>query len=68
MSKLPYSKKGTPILSRGGDAVGTATGSTHTCRLAGCRGVRVAVRWSNGKVTYPCSKGILQVENGWEIQ
>lgn len=37
---------------------GRATGTTYPCRMEGCTGVRVMVRWPDGKVTWPCSKGM----------
>ena len=41
------------------ESCGTATGSTRRCRLEGCTGIRVMVRWPNGKVTWPCTKGMV---------
>jgi hypothetical protein len=38
--------------------VGKPTGSTRLCNLEGCRGERIGVRWEDGKITYPCSKGM----------
>jgi hypothetical protein len=49
------------IVSRDGKHTGTATGSTHYCRLEGCGGVRVSVKWAGGKRTFPCSRGLLAV-------
>ncbi len=46
---------------------GTTTGSTHHCQLESCRGVRIAVKWDNGKVTFPCSKGMECVDHVWRI-
>jgi len=38
------------------------------CRLEGCTGQRMGVRWPGGKVTWPCSKGMKSRSNGdWEI-
>lgn len=45
---------------------GHATGGTRTCGLDGCRGVRVGVRWSDGKLTWPCLKG-MTAEAGWSV-
>lgn len=28
------------------------------CTLEGCRGHRIGVRWPNGKLTWPCLKGV----------
>lgn len=35
---------------------GTIT-ATSVCNLEGCRGLRLHVRWPDGKRTRPCSKG-----------
>lgn len=39
-------------------APGKTLGSVRRCQLEGCSGVRVTVRWSDGTITYPCSKGL----------
>ena len=57
-------KKGTKILSRDGHDIGTATGSTHHCRMEGCLGLRVTVKWGDGKITHPCSKGMKNLPDG----
>lgn len=54
----PY-PEGTRIVSRDGKLEGAATGSTHACTLHGCRGVRITVRWPDGTISHPCSKGLL---------
>jgi hypothetical protein len=41
--------------------VGTPTGATHKCRMAGCNGIRITTKWSDGKLTHPCSKGLIVV-------
>ena len=46
------------IVSRDGNHVGKCTGSTRPCRLAGCTGLQIRVLWDDGKVTYPCTKGM----------
>ncbi len=46
---------------------GTTTGSTHHCQLAGCIGTRIAVKWDDGKVTFPCSRGMERVNHIWRI-
>lgn len=49
---------GTPkfVLSRDGKMKGEVTG-TRRCRLEGCTGAALSVKWPDGKRTYPCSKG-----------
>ncbi|MEW5936010.1 MAG: hypothetical protein AB1816_20705 [Bacillota bacterium] len=56
------------VRSRDGGLEGAVTGRTWRCRLEGCRGVRVEVRWPDGTVTRPCSAGMREVEPGvWQI-
>lgn len=50
--------KGTKVYSRDGASVGLTTGSTHRCQLEGCTGRRVTVKWPDGKITHPCTKGL----------
>ena len=49
-----YGRKGTPSENE----KGVCTGGEHRCALEGCRGHRIAVRWSDGKHTFPCTKGM----------
>lgn len=51
-------KKGTKVVSRDGNDEGELTGGQRRCGLAGCTGVRLGVRWSDKRVTFPCSKGL----------
>jgi len=61
--------KDVKVYARGTNkAPGTATGATHKCQMEGCSGVRVAVKWPDGHVTYPCSKGLLPYLDGLRIQ
>lgn len=40
----------------------------HPCRLEGCRGNRIPVRWPNGQITRPCTEGMEQRPDGdWQI-
>jgi len=56
------------VISREGET-GKTTGSTHECSLQGCLGVRVAVRWKDSKITYPCSAGMSydDKKKSWKI-
>lgn len=57
------------VLSREGDEIGTTTGGTRRCTMEGCQGVRIGVRWPDGKLTWPCSKGMTEVtEEEWRIR
>ena len=54
---------------RGGQGdPGRLTGGERTCTLGGCRGVRLGVRWPDGKMTWPCSDGLFIREDGqWQL-
>lgn len=52
------------VYSRDGRASGRIVGGGDICRLEGCTGVRVSVRWSDGKLTRPCFKGLKQRKDG----
>jgi hypothetical protein len=47
--------------------VGRSTGTFRTCPLEGCRGLRVGVRWSNGRLTWPCIRGMEPHCGGYRI-
>lgn len=56
------------VFSKSGRSKATPTGGTYLCRLEGCRGMRVVVRWSNNIITHPCSKGMKTRKDGnWQI-
>lgn len=39
-----------------------------TCRLEGCGGTRVTVRWPDGHITYPCARAIeARPQGGWKL-
>ena len=49
---------------------GTALAGVQPCRLESCRGVRIPVRWPDGKHTFPCSNGMVEVDgkpDTWRI-
>lgn len=51
--------KGTVIFSRDRKLRGRTTGGFRLCRLESCGGLRFGVRWErDGKMTWPCSKGM----------
>ena len=52
------------VFSRDRNTKGKPTGGTRTCQMEGCRGQRIGVRWPNGKLTWPCSKGMDFSKNG----
>lgn len=55
------------VIARDGTP-GTPTGSVHRCSMAGCNGLRIAVRWPDGRCTFPCTRGLLPLGAGvWRI-
>ena len=63
--------KGTEIWSRDGGSKGVATGAQWKCRLDGCRGQRITVKWmdvtSRPVISHPCSEGITVKDGKWVI-
>lgn len=58
-------KEPTKCYRRGGRGKpGALTGTTRHCRLEGCTGRRLGVRWPDGKITWPCSKGLILRKDG----
>lgn len=59
----PDFPKGTKVYGRKGTSfarvAGVSTGGVYHCTLESCRGVRVCVRWPDGHITRPCSKGLI---------
>ncbi|MBF3053552.1 hypothetical protein HKW90_03945 [Pseudomonas aeruginosa] len=52
------------VYDQAGGEAGMATGAVHRCRMEGCRGERVSVRWPDGHFTYPCSRGLVLRTDG----
>jgi len=66
--RKPFIAADTPVRPRGSGKRGKATGNTHCCSMHGCNGLRVSVRWPDGRVTFPCSKGMTVRKDGdWKI-
>lgn len=55
------------VRSRDGKETGKFTGSTQRCTLEGCGGTKFAVRWSDNKLTWPCSMGIGSDKKGMKL-
>jgi hypothetical protein len=56
------------IWSQDGREYGERTGGTRRCPLEGCTGLRIYVRWPDGRITYPCTKGLIERSDGtWQI-
>ncbi len=58
----------TIVRSRDGKLQGVVTGATRRCTLEGCVGQRLGVRWPDGKITWPCTKGMEFKNNAWQIR
>ena len=61
-------EKGTMVYSRDAKSRGRTTGSKRPCRLEGCTGLRLGVKWNDGKITYPFTKGMTWRKRSWRIQ
>lgn len=46
------------VLSRDRKLRGVLTGGSRRCQLEGCTGRKLGVRWPDGKITWPCTKGM----------
>jgi len=49
------------ILNRTSTQVGVVIGGGEECNLGGCGGVKLSVRWPDGRLTRPCTKGLTDV-------
>lgn len=57
------------VYSRDGKLRGRLTGGDRCCQLEGCGGRRHGVRWPDGKMTWPCGKGLKTRKDGqWQIR
>lgn len=59
--------KNVKVISRDGKHNGHTTGGSRMCQLEGCTGRSIAVRWDDGKLTYPCTKGMTWNGDHWKI-
>lgn len=62
-------EKGVRVGPRGGAKAsrklrGVTTGGERYCTLEGCPGRRIAVRWPDGHLTWPCTKGMNRLADG----
>lgn len=56
--KISGIAKGDKMISRDEKNTGIFTGVTRPYNLEGCRGLRHTVKWNDGKISYPCGKGL----------
>lgn len=68
MVKIPV---GTKVWGRKGTlyekVCGVTTGSVRRCQLESCGGTGVYVKWPDGKITIPCSNGLVSSKDGLRI-
>lgn len=67
MVSSPDKLIGKKCFSREGTQVGTITGLS-VCRLEGCRGPRLNVKWADGKRTYPCLRGCTILDDDGNVR
>ena len=66
-AKADWSIRGNKVHSVSGE-IGIRTGGEHHCQIESCRGKRLAVRWPDGKHTFPCTRGMKIREDGdWQL-
>lgn len=61
-------QRGNKVVSKDGE-IGFLTGGNYKCQMEGCRGARLSVRWADGKITRPCTKGMVYSEDSrtWKM-
>lgn len=64
MNERDWLARDTVVHSRNGEHQGKIVGNARTCRLDGCGGVRVPVRWDDRRLTWPCSKALIANDDG----
>ncbi len=66
---MPEIVQGTPVLSRDGLMLGTATGNEDhdgniDCGVDDCRSLAVEVEWPDGQVTWICPAAVVWLTDG----
>lgn len=56
--------KGVVVHSSDMSISGKTTGGERRCGMEGCGGRLVGVRWVDGKLTFPCVRGMKQLSDG----
>lgn len=46
------------VTSRDGKELGHTTGGKRQCKLEGCLGIRLGVRWDKKTLTWPCTRSM----------
>jgi len=52
------------VFARNGRTRGRIVGGGDRCKLEGCPGVRISIRWPDGSLTRPCSEGLSTRKDG----
>jgi hypothetical protein len=68
LASLVSYPSGTPVISADGALRGQLSGGHYACRLKDCRGRRLRVVWPDGKVTFPCSRGMTFQDGAWVLR
>lgn len=58
---------GKKVFGRRGGAFENVAGvvtNVRSCRMAGCTGIALCVKWPDGKRTFPCTKGCTEQADG----
>jgi hypothetical protein len=62
-------EKGDTVISSDNKFTGEVRGDGRPCRqVEDCNGRQVPVRWSDGKLTWPCTDGMVQTKKGWKLR
>lgn len=59
VGKKVYGRQGSELETVAGEITGTSL-----CRLEGCGGTRLHVKWPDGTRTYPCARGCTVQRDG----
>lgn len=52
------------VYSKDGTEVGVNITTPYRCRMEGCLGMKMTVKWPDGKYTRPCTKGMFTRPDG----
>lgn len=52
------------VYSEDGREYGLCTGGAYRCPVESCKGDRIGVRWPDGKITFPCTEGMIYLKHG----
>lgn len=47
------------VISADGKETGDVTGGRRRCQMSGCGGVCLGVKWPDGRMSWPCTKGLV---------